>query len=55
MIKEFTQVNSLQKVPALKDGDFLLSERCPPSLLNPKSTWPPPSFLLRTTCTPVRQ
>lgn len=35
--KEFFQINSLQKVPVLKDGDFILTERCPPSLSPPTS------------------
>uniref|UniRef100_A0A671FG06 glutathione transferase n=1 Tax=Rhinolophus ferrumequinum TaxID=59479 RepID=A0A671FG06_RHIFE len=32
LTKEFFPVNSLQRVPTLKDGDFVLSERCSPSL-----------------------
>ncbi|EHB04749.1 Glutathione S-transferase theta-2 [Heterocephalus glaber] len=39
--KKFFQVNSLQKVPVLKDGDFLLTERplepLPPKLRVPSS------------------
>lgn len=38
---EFSQCNILQKVSTLKDGDFVLTERCSSSLLPPK----PPAHL----------
>ncbi|XP_045658453.1 uncharacterized protein LOC123795625 isoform X4 [Ursus americanus] len=37
--KEFFQINSLRRVPTLKDGDFILAERCFLSL-SPQPTWP---------------
>lgn len=38
--KELFPVNSLQRVPTLKDGDFVLSERCAFPLPPPEPTWP---------------
>lgn len=40
--KEFFPVNSPQRVPTLKDGDFVLSERCslPSHFSRPQPTGP---------------
>lgn len=40
---EFLPANSLQRVPVLKDGDFILSERYSTSHLTcrPPAHWPP--------------
>uniref|UniRef100_A0A8C8W8R2 glutathione transferase n=1 Tax=Peromyscus maniculatus bairdii TaxID=230844 RepID=A0A8C8W8R2_PERMB len=38
---DFAQVNPLRKVPALKDGDFVLAERADPNWRHGISVWKP--------------